>query len=158
MSTFFIIDTNVVVAGLLTSHADSPVARILDAMLGATFTFVLSEALLAEYRTVLLRPRLCKLHGLSEAEIDVVLIDIARHAIVLTPFKTAATPLAPDPGDQFLWDLLATRRDLVLVTGDKLLLRDEAMQHRVISPQTFVNGPFQTAIATATATTPPSGQ
>ncbi len=69
MSTILIIDTNVLVAGLLTSHADSPVARILDGMLGAAFPFALSETLLAEYRTVLVRPRLCKLHGLSESEI-----------------------------------------------------------------------------------------
>ena len=137
-SAFFIIDTNALVAGLLTSHADSPVARILDGMLGAAFPFVLSEALLAEYRAVLVRPRLCKLHGLSEAEIDIILVDIARHAIVLTPVSTAATPQAPDPGDQFLWDLLASRADLVLVTGDKLLLQNEAMQQRVILPQTFV--------------------
>jgi putative PIN family toxin of toxin-antitoxin system len=138
VSAFFIVDTNVVVAGLLTAHADSPVARILDGMLSAAFSFVLSEALLAEYRAVLVRPKLCKLHGLSEAEIDVILVDIARHAIVLAPVRTAATPLAPDPGDQFLWDLLASRADLVLVTGDKLLLQDEAMQQRVILPQTFV--------------------
>ncbi len=138
MSAFFIIDTNVVVAGLLTSHADSPVARILDGMLGAAFAFVLSEALLAAYRSVLVRPRLCKLHGLSEAEIDIVLTDIARHAVVLNPVRTGATPVAPDPGDQFLWDLLTTRADLVLVAGDKLLLHDEAMQQRVIVPQTFV--------------------
>ncbi len=137
-SAFFITDTNVLVAGLLTSHADSPVARILDGMLGAAFSFVLSEALLAEYRSVLVRPRLCKLHGLSEAEIDVILVDIARHGIVLTPVRTAATPLAADPGDQFLWDLLASRADLVLVTGDKLLLQDEAMQQRVILSQAFV--------------------
>lgn len=138
MSAFFIIDTDVLLAGLLTSHADSPVARILDGMLGAAFSFVLSEALLAEYRAVLVLPRLCKLHGLSDAEIDVILMDIARHAIVLTPVRTAATPGAPDPGDQFLWDLLATRADLMLVTGDKLLLQDEAMRQRVILPQTFV--------------------
>ena len=137
MSNFFIIDTNVLVAGLLTSHADSPVARILDGILGATFAFVLSEALLAEYRAVLVRPRLRKLHGLSETEIDILLMDIARHAIVLAPVRTAATPLAPDPGDQFLWDLLASRGDLVLVTGDKLLLQNEAMRQRVLSPQTF---------------------
>ena len=138
MSAFFIIDTDVLLAGLLTSHADSPVARILDGMLGAAFSFVLSEALLAEYRAVLVLPRLCKLHGPSDAEIDVILMDIARHAIVLTPVRTAATPGAPDPGDQFLWDLLATRADLMLVTGDKLLLQDEAMRQRVILPQTFV--------------------
>lgn len=138
MSDYFIIDTNIVVAGLLTMHADSPVARILDGMLGAAFPFVLSEALLAEYHLVLVRPKLRQLHGLSKAEIDIILTDIARHAIVLAPLRTAATPMAPDPGDQFLWDLLADRADLVLVTGDKLLLQDEAMRERVILPKTFV--------------------
>ena len=47
---------------------------------------------------------------------------------------------APDPGDQLLWDLLAAKADLLLVTGDKLLLRDAAMQARVVSPQAFVAG------------------
>lgn len=131
-------DTNVVVAGLLTAHADSPVARILDGMLCASFPFVVSQALLAEYHAVLMRPKLCKLHGLSVAEIDAILTDIARHAIVMTPMNLVTTPFAPDSGDQFLWDLLATRPDLVLVTGDKLLRQDEAMQPRVILPQTFI--------------------
>ena len=138
MSSFFIVDTHVVVAGLLTAHADSPVARILDGMLSAAFPFVLSEALLAEYRAVLVRPRLCKLHGLSEAEVDVILTDIARHAIVLTPVSSEVNPSTPDAADQLLWDLLATRADLMLVTGDKLLLQDQAMQQRVILPQAFV--------------------
>jgi len=139
VSAFFIIDTNVLVAGLLTAHADSPVARILDGMLSATFVCVVSEALLTEYRTVLLRPKLCKLHGLSEPEVDTILTDIARHAIVLTPSNGAKVASnAPDPGDQFLWNLLNTRTDLVLVTGDKLLLADLAMQQRVISPQAFI--------------------
>jgi uncharacterized protein len=138
VSAFFIIDTNVVVAGLLTAHADSPVARILDGMLSASFPFVVSQALLAEYRAVLARPKLLKLHGLSEAEIDVVLTDLARHAIVLAPVSTEAATLAPDSGDQFLWNLLAIRADLALVTGDKLLLQDAAMQQRIILPETFM--------------------
>lgn len=138
MNTFFIIDTNVVVAGLLTAHADSPVARILDGMLSAAFPFVVSEALLAEYRTVLVRPRLCKLHGMPEAEVDAILTDMVRHAIVLAPVSAEENPKAPDAGDQFLWDLLAARADLVLVTGDKLLLQDEVMQQRVILAQAFV--------------------
>ena len=125
------------VAGLLTGHADSPVARILDSMLSAAFAFVVSEALLAEYRAVLLRPKLCKLHGLSEAEVDAILTDIARHAIELKPASSGTNPKAPDAGDQFLWDLLASRADLVLVTGDKLLLQDLGMQARVMLPQVF---------------------
>ncbi len=136
MSEFAIIDTNVVVAGVLTGHADSPVARILDGMLAAAFRFVVSEALLAEYRAVLLRPRLRRRHGLSAPEVDALLTGLARHAIVLAP-SGDATALAPDPGDQFLWDLLATRADLVLVTGDQRLQQDHGNAQRVLSPQTF---------------------
>ena len=99
----------------------------------------MSKSLLAEYRAVLLRPKLCKLHGLSTEEIDTILTDIARHAIVLNPTKQVeSAPPAPDPGDQFLWDLLATRLDLVLVTGDKRLLQDPNMEPRVISAQALM--------------------
>ena len=129
--------SNIIVAGLLTAHVDSPVARILNGMLRATFGFVVSEVLLAEYRAVLLRPRLCQRHGLSAAEVDTILTDIARHAIVITPVGGTAVPSAPDSGDQLLWDLLASRADLVLVTGDKRLLEDEAMRQRVIPAHVF---------------------
>ena len=132
-----IVDTNVVAAGLLTANDASPVARILDGMLVAVFPFVLSEALLAEYRTVLVRPSLRKLHGLTVAEVETILTDLAQHAIILAP---VTAPPAPDPGDHLLWKLLAARADLVLVTGGKLLLQDVGMQGRVISPQAFVAG------------------
>ena len=107
-------------------------------MLVAAFPFVLSEALLAEYRTVLVRPVLRKLHGLTVAEVEAILTDLAQHAVVLVP---VAAPPAPDPGDQLLWGLLAARADLLLVSGDKLLLRDAGMRGRVISPSAFVSAP-----------------
>ena len=132
-----IVDTNVVVAGLLTANDASPVARILDGMLVAALPFVVSEALLAEYRTVLVRPRLRKLHGLTVAAVETVLTDLTQHAIVLAP---VAGPRAPDAGDRLLWDLLAARADLCLVTGDKRLLRDAGMKGRVVSPGAFVAG------------------
>jgi uncharacterized protein len=131
-----IVDTNVVVAGLLTADETSPVAQVLDGMLRATFPFVLSEALLAEYHAVLIRPKLRASHGLTVAEIEVVLTCIAQHAILLLP--AVGTP-APDRGDQLLWDLLAARADLVLVTGDKRLVRDVGMRGRVVSPAEFLD-------------------
>ena len=132
-----IIDTNVVVAGFPLEQESTPVARILIDMLEGSFPFVVSEALIAEYRDVLMRPRLRTLHGLAAAEIEAVLTGIAGHAIAIAP---ATGPAAPDPGDQLLWDLLATRADLVLVTCDKRLLEDSRMRGRVVSPQTFAAG------------------
>lgn len=123
-----IVDTNVVVAGLLTGSDASAVARILDGMLAAAFPFVVSEALLAEYRAALVRPGIRRLHGLTIAQVETILTDLAQHTIVLT---RVAAPRAPDPGDQLLRALLAARDDLLLVTGDKLLLADRTMRGRV---------------------------
>jgi predicted nucleic acid-binding protein len=95
-----------------------------------------TEDELAEHHAVLVRPSLRKLHGLTLKQIETILTDLAQHAIVLEP---VAGPPAPDPGDQLLWDLLAARADLLLVTGDKLLLNDTSMQGRVVTPAEFFN-------------------
>jgi predicted nucleic acid-binding protein len=71
-----IVDTNVVVAGLLTGSVESTVARILDGMLAAAFPFVVSEALLSEHHAVLVRPSLLTRHGLSVAEVETLITDI----------------------------------------------------------------------------------
>jgi len=135
VSRAVVVDTNVVVAGLPLAGNPLQVARILHGMLGAAFPFVVSEPLLAEYREVLARPNVCRLHGLAGEALEALLADIARHATVLAPATAAA---APDPGDQMLWELLAARDDLVLVTGDKRLLRDRGMRGRVISAEAFL--------------------
>ena len=132
-----VVDTNVVIAGLLTKSADSPTASMVNGMLSASFPFVLSETLLAEYAAVLFRPAIRKLHLLSEVELESILLEIARHAIVLDP---SMGPKSPDRGDQLLWDLLGARPDLVLVTGDKLLLRSVEFQGRVVTPREFLAG------------------
>ena len=136
MSSAVIVDTNVVVAGLPIERTDLPFAPILQGMLSAAFPFAVSASLLAEYREVLGRPALQKLHGLDGDALEAIVTNIARHAIVLEP--AAVSVPAPDPGDQLLWELLAARADLVLVTSDKLLLRDPGMRGRVITPQAFL--------------------
>jgi len=135
VSPLAIVDTNVVVAGLLTARDDSPVARVLDGMLAATIPFAVSVALLAEYGSVLRRPALRAAHGLTPTEIDIIVVQLAQHAVVLAP---QPAPPAPEPGDQHLRELLAARENLVLITGDKLLLRDRAMGPRIFSPAGFV--------------------
>lgn len=129
-----IIDTNVLVSALISPNKDTPPGRIVRAMLEGGFAFTLSDALLAEYREVLNRSHLRKQHGLPAEDLDVLLLEVTRHAIVLHP--PPSDEKAPDPKDQHLWDLLAMRMDLILVTGDKLLLNSNR-QSRILSPQQF---------------------
>jgi predicted nucleic acid-binding protein len=130
-----IVDTHVVVGALLIGAGASPLTRVLDGMLAAAFPFVVSEALLAEYRAVLEQPGIRELHGLTAVQIDTLLTDLALHAIVLAP---APADAAPDPGHQVLWDLLAARPDLCLVSRDKTLLQSAALRGRVVSPRDLV--------------------
>ncbi|HSW29472.1 MAG TPA: putative toxin-antitoxin system toxin component, PIN family [Longimicrobiales bacterium] len=136
MSRPYVIDTTVVVAGLLTARADAPTARILDAMIAAEFVFLLSDALLTEYRAVLLRPKIRTRHGLSEREVDALLVSIAENAAIREP--GAPLILAPDPGDAHLWALLDCEPEAILVTGDKPLLENPPRKGAVCTPAAFV--------------------
>ena len=129
-----IIDTNVLVAGILTHNIDSPTARIVDAMLDGRVMHLLSPALLQEYRDVLLRPKLRKLHGLSQDEVDQILSEITANAIWREP---AESQDAPDPGDDHLWSLLQST-DAIRVTGDQLLLDNPPHTASIILPKTCV--------------------
>ena len=131
----FVVDTNVVVAGLVTAPGTSPVVAILDAMLSGRLLYLMSPALLEEYRSVLLRPRTANLHGLSEPEVDRVLVELTANAIWREPGR--ATP-APDPGDDHLWALLAAHDGSILITGDRLLQTKPPAGNRVISPSAWL--------------------
>ena len=87
-----VIDTNVVVAGVLTGRADSPTAQILDGMCNGAFPFLLSTALLAEYREVFLRKKIRALHGLGQRDIDILLTAVAANAIVREPELRSGAP------------------------------------------------------------------
>ena len=129
-----IIDTNALVAGILSNNLDSPTARIVDAMLDGRIMYLLSPALLQEYRNVLLRPKLRKLHGLSKDEVDQILSEITANAVWREPAESHG---APDPGDDHLWSLLQST-DAILVTGDQLLLDNPPRVASTILPKTCV--------------------
>ena len=133
----FIIDTNVLIAGLISAQEGSPTVKIVDAMLGGRLIYLLSPELLQEYRTVLLRPELVRLHGLSEQQVDCLLIEITANAIW---HETSVVSIehVPDPGDRHLWDLLATDPAAILVTGDRLLFENPPRLSSVASPASCV--------------------
>ena len=131
-----VVDTNVVVSGLIGMDKDSPPARILDAMLDGDLVSLMSEDLLIEYSSVLRRANVVRLHGLSSQDLDRLLADLVANAMWRKP--TAATD-APDTGDQHLWALLASHPHSRIVTGDQLLHTRPPSGASVISPRQFVS-------------------
>ena len=131
-----VIDTNIVVSGLITADVDSPIAKILDGMLTGKIPYLMSEELLIEYAKVLRRPKLASLHRLTEQEIDTLLAEIVANAMWREP---APAGEAPDSDDSHLWRLLASEYGSILVTGDKLLLSNPPASHSVVSPRNYID-------------------
>jgi predicted nucleic acid-binding protein len=129
-----IVDTNVLIGCLPTANGPGTLAPILDGMLDGSIAFIVSDALLSEYRAVLLRPALLARLRLAPSEVAALVDRLARRGTAMQPVPA---PPAPDPGDQLLWELLAACPDARLLTRDTLLLRKGRMRRRVILPEAF---------------------
>jgi putative PIN family toxin of toxin-antitoxin system len=129
-----IVDTNVVVAGLITKDPKATVCQILDAMLSGRLPYLLSADLLNEYAQVLSRPIISRYHGLIATEVDCLLEELTANAIWREP---PTLEDAPDPGDNHLWSLLKTQHGGILVTGDQLLVGNPPADASVLIPKHF---------------------
>lgn len=132
----FVVDTNVIVSALIGSESKAPPAQILEAMLDGSLLYLISGDLLTEYASVLRRPRLVRLHGRSEEEIDRLLAELTANAIWR---EAPAGDSAPDANDNHLWALLASWAGSRLVTGDRLLVESAAAGRLVLTPRDFVD-------------------
>ncbi|MDE2772754.1 MAG: putative toxin-antitoxin system toxin component, PIN family [Gemmatimonadota bacterium] len=132
----FVVDANVIVSALIGSDSKAPPARILEAMLDGSLLYLMSGDLLAEYASVLRRPRLVRLHGRSEEEIDRLLVELTGNAIWR---EAPAGDTAPDANDNHLWALLASWAGSRLVTGDRGLVEGASAGRLALSPRDFVN-------------------
>lgn len=129
-----IVDTNVVVAGLITKDPKATVCQILDAMLSGRLPYLLSADLLNEYAQVLSRPIISRYHDLITTEVDCLLEELTANAIWREP---SISEDAPDPGDNHLWSLLKTQHGGILVTGDQLLVKNPPADASVLIPKHF---------------------
>ena len=130
-----IVDTNVVVSGLIGTGSGPP-ARILRAMLGGDLPYLMSSDLLGEYSSVLRRPNLVRAHGRTNEELDRLLADLVANAMWRDPVIGGS---APDPDDNHLWALLASHPQGLLVTGDRLLIENPPSGASVISARRFAD-------------------
>jgi predicted nucleic acid-binding protein len=145
LTGFVVIDTNVLVSGMVRGRETSAPRQIVEAMIGGHLRFLLSDDLIREYRRVLLRQSIVQRHGLSEAEVDGILLEIVLNATmreIKTPGlgdpSVSATEYSVPAGDGHVAALLRSMPGCVLVTGDRRLADAVRLWCEVATPAVFV--------------------
>lgn len=122
----WVIDTNVVVSGLLVPHG--PSARVMDVVTDGRIKLVYDARILAEYRDVLRRPRL----RLAPARIATFL-DALQSQMLVTPKRGKVT--GPDADDIVFVEAALATTDKTIVTGSLAHYPPEILGGvRVITP------------------------
>ena len=110
-----VVDTNVLVAALLSKRNASPTVRVIRAMISGEFIPLYHKEILAEYEDVLHRK---KKYDLSEAAIQIILNAIRHYGIEVFPRPTGE--IFVDEDDIIFYEVAMEKRDdnAYLVTGN----------------------------------------
>jgi putative PIN family toxin of toxin-antitoxin system len=130
-----VLDANQLVSAVLVPVGRP--AQVLEAWRAGRFELVLSPAILAEVRRVLLYPRLRRKHGWSEAQIDDFLAGITG-AATLTPGTLSIQAVPDDPTDDKVVACTLEAEAQYIVSGDKHLTQLERYQGiEIVTPALF---------------------
>ena len=123
-----VIDTNVIVAALLSSHADSATVRSLAAIVDGKAEALVSPEILAEYRAVLSRDKF----GFPPERVASVLKVFERLGKETLPVRHDS-PM-PDEKDRVFYEVALADPDSRLVTGN---LKHYPTSPIVVTPARF---------------------
>jgi len=123
-----VVDTNVLVSGLLSPHG--PPGRIVDLLLARGLQLLVDDRVLDEYADVLRRPRF----GFARSDVDALMVFLASSAE-----RVSAPPLdvqLPDADDTPFLEVAAAAGADALVTGntEDFVPRRGAHAVRVVTP------------------------
>jgi len=129
-----VIDTNVIVAALLSNRGASH--RLLRQVGDPRWQINLSVPLVLEYEQTL--KRVCTGEALSDGDVDGVMQFLCANAN-LRPIFFLWRPLLPDPKDDFVLELaVESRADFVLTFNTRDFVGAERFGIRVTSPREFL--------------------
>ncbi len=129
-------DTNVIVSSFL-SPKGSP-AKVIDLWKSHLVDLVVSEEILSEYQRALLYRRVQTLHRMTNDEIEEVIDDFRKFALVVTPTSTI-TVVKDDPDDNKFLECAEKGNASYLISGDPDLLRvGEYKGIQIFSPAAFL--------------------
>ena len=107
-----VIDTNVLVSGLLARNGSSAVVKVFDAMMRGRITPVICDEILSEYSEVLNRPKF----GLPSSPVESILTSIRQHGVRAE--RVQIDESFPDPKDIVFYEIAMANDDSYLVTGN----------------------------------------
>ncbi len=131
-----VLDTNVLVSGLMTEYGHP--RQILDAWLEGAYTLVTSLYLVEELAHVLSYPRIAKRIRLDEEELAVILTALLSEAEV-TPGRLHLPGVTRDPKDDAVVACAKEGDAAFIVSGDNdLLVLGEFDGIHIVTPRQFV--------------------
>jgi putative PIN family toxin of toxin-antitoxin system len=114
-------------------------AQILQAWRARRFDLVISPAIIAEIRQVLLYPRLQSKHGWEAERVDAFLAELVATAIIV-PDEPAVPVIADDPTDDQYVACALTVGARYIVSGDEHLQKlGEYRGIQIVSPAAFLS-------------------
>ena len=115
MNIFAVIDTNVIIAALLSKNSDSATVKVIKAVTDGQIIPLLHEDILDEYKEVLSRK---KFH-LQPETIQKVLQAFQTYGVKITPQKSEE--IFSDPDDLIFYEVALTKQNdgAYLVTGNQ---------------------------------------
>jgi putative PIN family toxin of toxin-antitoxin system len=96
----FVLDTNVLVAGLFSRQGAS--FWLLERVVDGRLPIAISVALALEYEDVLLRPAMLAQGWASAEQVSAVLDALLAQAALVQPISLRRRPALPDPGDDLV--------------------------------------------------------
>ena len=114
-----VVDTNLLVSGLIMPHGLP--RRLIDGWRAGAFQLLITDAILAEYTTVLARPRFAAKYGMTPAIVAAVVRRMRAEGVQVIPAETLPVTVR-DPKDIHLLAAAVGGHADYLVTGDEDLL------------------------------------
>lgn len=136
MAARVVIDTNVLVSGIIVAHG--PSAQILASVQRGELTLITCAALLEEFSDVILRPRIARKYPRVAEHADALLDYLRANAVLVSGIPTAAIVPA-DPDDDCVIACALEGKADYLVSGDPHLL--DLRSHGdipILGPRDFV--------------------
>lgn len=113
MKVYAVIDTNVIVSGIMSRKTDSATVRVIGQIGRSSLVPVYNDEIMAEYESVLHRGKF----GFPEKQVSDILNRIKKNGIKRD--RTQSGETFPDASDAVFYEVALSKEDAYLVTGNQ---------------------------------------